>query len=140
MITVYRASDRIDLKIHDVTFKIKPLTYKEKLDVSASVTNNEGEQGIDMLAQLIVLLRYCVKDVSGICYIDKTPMTLTFNEDDTLAQECVDDLLNLGIISDLATSLYSIREGIPESIDGLDGKPLKHIKIVPSQSVIPKKK
>ena len=140
-ITAYRQSDRILLTIHDVTFKIKPLSYTEKTALSKSIINVEGTQSEDVMDSLAQIIRYCVKDVTGINYLDGTPIKLKFEDNGHLKDESIDELMSLPVTSDLTASLFQFLQGIPDKIvNSQTGKVMNHIKIVPMKGQPAKKK
>jgi len=138
-ITVYRNTDRVRLQIHDVIFTIKPFTYKEKADITSSIRVESGEQIDDGLSAIQKLLKYSVKDVTGINYPDGTTFKLKFDKDNVLEEESIDELLNLEINQDLTSALYVFVRSIPSKLTNTDGEDLPHTKILPFQSM-PKKK
>jgi len=140
-ITAYRQSDRILLSIHDVTFKIKPLSYTEKTAISKNIINVAGTQTEDVLDSVVEMIRYCVKDVTGISYIDGTPIKLAFEENGHLKDSSIDELMSLPLTGDLTVSLFQFMQGIPDKvINSQTGEILKHIKVVPMKGQPVKKK
>jgi len=138
-ITVYRNTDRIQLKVYDVVFSVKPFSFKQKADISAAITMESGTQTEDGHAAVQKLIKYSIKEVKGINYPDGSAMKLQFDDDDCLMDESIDELLNLEITPDLTTSLYSFIRGIPKNLTDSEGKIKTHVTILPYKAV-PKKK
>ena len=139
MITVYRNTDRIKLKIHDVLFSVKPLSYKEKADITSTISLDGGMQTEDTMSSVQKIMKYSVKEVKGISYPDGTPLKLKFDDNDHLEEDSIDELLNMEITTDLTTALYGFMQGVPKQITGPDGTKMSHIKILPFDGM-PKKK
>ncbi len=138
-IVVYRNTDRVTLKIHDVTFSVKPLTYKEKADITSTISLDGGMQTEDTMSSVQKIMKYSVKEVKGINYPDGSPLKLKFDDKNHLEEDSIDELLNMEITTDLTTALYSFMQGVPKKIVGIDGKKMDHVKILPFNGM-PKKK
>jgi hypothetical protein len=134
-ITVYRNTDRINLRINDVNFILKPLSYREKSIISGAITNTGGEQRQNAINGLTSIMKFSIKGVEGINYLDGTPLALEFDDDGYLKDSSIDELLNLAITPDLTTALYQLLQGIPTEIKGIDGEILSHISIAPIMGV-----
>jgi len=120
---------------------VKPLTFGEKAKISSSITNDSGTQTENVLTSMALILKFSVKEVKGISYVDGKPLKLTFNEDKTLADNSVDELMSMEITQDLNTVLFQFMQGIPETLlDPVTGEVLKNVEILPVNSVPSKKK
>jgi len=138
-IIVYRNTDRVKLKINEVELIVKPLSYREKLEVSGAFVKEGGAVKENSLMGLYKIIKYSVKGISGVNYMDGIPINLEFEEDDSLKEESIDELLNMEIGKELTMSMYQFINGIPKSINDADGNPLENVQLVPMES-LPKKK
>ena len=136
---IYTQQDRIKISIHEVDLIVKPLSYKEKINWSNCITNSGGSQNENALTGLGLLLKFSLKEIHGITYSDGTAFTLEFDEANNLTDECIDNLMNLEMTTDLITVMYSLLKGIPTEMKDASGNLIDYIKIVPMPS-IPKKK
>jgi len=130
-ITVYRSTDRIKIKIHDVELIVKPLSYFEKSQVEGILFKEGGVIRENSILALAKLIKYSIKEISGVNNLDGTPYQLSFDADGSLLESSIDELMNMGISNDLTIVLFGIRNSIPNEIVGVDGTPLKHIQITP---------
>ena len=143
-----RSSDRVKVKIHDMVFHIKPLTQREKMLVmpimqKAAQAVKEIEAGnyenLSSASEAATLtLKLSLKKVEGLFYEDEdgndVEYTLSFDEDGTLSEECVDDLMNLEQSTKLMTVVGSMVQGFSgnEFTDG-NGKKLEGVSLVKKQ-------
>jgi len=136
---IFTQQDRIKIVIHDVSLTVKPLSYKEKLNWSNCISSQSGSQSENAMIGLALLLKSSLKNIEGITYSDGTPFALEFDEAGGLSDECVENLLNLEMTTDLITVMYSLLRGIPNEIKDSSGNIIDYIKIS-SMPSIPKKK
>lgn len=140
-IVVYRSTDRVTLKILDVTFKIKPLSYQEKMDISSEIWNHDGAKKENSITSARKIMKYAIKEVDGVSYPDGTTFELRFDENNHLTDECTEELSNMEISSELIVSLYSFVKGVPKEIlNPVDGKKMENVMIVPLEKPLSKKK
>jgi hypothetical protein len=129
MARIYRKSDRIKIKIDDVTVTVSPLSAHEKAEIQkemmAYLKGNikSGQEGV------ILSLKYAVKDIEGVLDLDDKPYALKF-ESGYLTNDCVDDLLNMEITSKLAQVCGTLANGIPKDIVDKDGNKLEGVEII----------
>lgn len=123
---VYKISDRVKVKIDDITIKIAPLSYETKCDIQAQLINGDT-LGIVKAAKMAI--QCAVKEVEGIENADGSVYVLEF-EGSNLTDDCVDDLLNIDQDNKLSFVCTKLLEGIPSSfVDPKTGKKIEGIKI-----------
>ena len=140
MIKIYRQSDRIPLEISGVKFLIKPLSYREKMEITKAISMKEGEQLETILQTTLLLMKFSIKGVEGIAYHDGSPLELQFDESGELSEESVNELLSMEITAKLNLALGQFANGIPDKVVDENGKPLEDVKILPMAGVPSKKK
>jgi hypothetical protein len=126
MSVVYRVNDTFDVKIGDVTFSISPLNYKVKADMQSYVIAGK------VMDAAVTALKSSVKKVSGLKLPDGSEYELSFNDNGTLKDECIDDLLNLPEASKLNVIAIGLVNGMPEGefLDPQSGLPLEGVKFI----------
>lgn len=131
MAIIYKPSDRIKVKIDDVTFKVSPLTREHKLDVLRTTFNSEGDSYSNLEEMTFKLIKYTIKEVvKGIQNIDGSNYELIL-DNEILSDECANDLLNMAIGEKIRTVAQSLTNGIPDKfIDPETGDKLKGVEIV----------
>lgn len=139
MTIVYKKNDLIKVKITDITFHIKPLTYSERTEIM-SCAHMQGGNVIENAAKATFLaMRHAIRDIEGVTNVDGTPYKLSFSEDGALTDDCIDDLLNLHTSDKLGPTLNNFLKGVPAKIvDPFTGEALEGVEIVPSGGM-PKK-
>ena len=136
-VKIYRLSDRIPVKIGEITFKLGPMTAEQRIDVMECYETVGGETVGDMVRATMKVIKYSVKDVDGIEYAtDEGQYKVQFEDDSkrALSDECVDELLGLEQKTELATVCYAFLNGIPsEIIDPRTKKKLKGVEMLPAE-------
>ena len=100
----------------------------------------EGESLETLLHTTQLLMRFSIKDVKGIFYHDGSPMELKFDEQGSLLDASIDELMGMEMTTKLNTALAQFANGIPTEIVDENGKPLEDVKILPMPGVNTKKK
>ena len=132
MAKIYRLTDRIEVKLHDLKIKLSPLTLDQKTEIHSLV--QEGAQKSDttlILKATRIALKYCIKEIQGLQDMDDGDYELEFDDNGHLSDDNVEDLLNMSYSQELATICSTMAGGIPENnFVGSDGKPLKGVSII----------
>jgi hypothetical protein len=121
---IYRKSDRIKIKLLDLTVELAPLSYHEKSEIQETIIN-------DAMGGSIKALKNAVKDIKGLKLPDGSDYKLEF-DGDSLSDECVDGLMNIKGITELNIACLDLLNGVPEDefINPLTGQKLEGIEIV----------
>ena len=118
MARIYRMTDRIPVKIHDMTVKIAPLSYDVKSVCQGLILNGSH------MAAAVHALKNSVKGIAGLENADGSDYELEF-ENDQLTDQCIDELLNVQGSDEMQLVAISLLQGIPkEFTDPSTGKPL----------------
>ncbi len=141
MAKIYRLTDRIDVKVHDLTFKLSPLSMSQKQELHSHVSkgNSAGDMG-EILTATRKAIKYCVKGISGLEDCDGNDYELSFDGDGSLSDECVEDLLNMEYQEEIALMCMTIANKVPEEFLHADGTPMKGISRVKKPAKTPKKR
>lgn len=136
-VKIYRMTDRIPLKIGDVTFKLGPMSAEQKMDISGCYKTVEGESVADVGAATMKVLKYSVKDVEGIEYGaggGEYKVSFVNGCDAELTDDCVGELLTLEQKSQLVTACFAFVNEIPKQVnDPITNKKLKGVEILPAE-------
>jgi hypothetical protein len=132
MAKIYRRTDRIQVKIGEVTVKIAPLGQHEKAEIQQAMLSGRLKGDIKEVTRGMVLsIKHAVKAIDGVEDQDGNPYVLQF-EGDALADSCVDDLLNLEINKTLSLICATLTNGVPSEFTDSDGNPLEGVEIIRS--------
>lgn len=97
---VYRPSDRIPVKISELTFWLAPLTFQQKVHMEDLAMQVQGKKIVDLAQLSFLSVKYCLKILDGdIKYSDGSQFKLEFDKDGILTDDSTNDVLNLGRIS-----------------------------------------
>lgn len=129
MAKILRLTDRINLKIGDVTFVLAPLNFLQKQEILGCTKNVGGQEHYDLLKAQFLYLKYCLKDIKGVKGYDNKPYELSF-EGDVLTNDCVSEVLNMEERTKLNVAAWQLINGIqelrnPETGEKLEGVQLK---------------
>lgn len=109
-------SDRIHIKIDDITFVIAPLNYLRKQELAECTKLQDGKETFDLLKAQIYYIKYALKEVKGIKNYDGSDYELEF-EGDCLTDNCVSEILNLEQREKLNIVAWQQLNGIKELED-----------------------
>lgn len=128
---VYKTTDRIKIKVEDVTIEVAPLTYGQRREVAGQLTKAGGATFEDQLEMIRLATKYAVKNVIGL-EDSEGPYQVTFTDDNTLSDESLDDLANIpgiyGILSQATMQLATAGPFI-KLTDG-EGKDLEGVEVI----------
>lgn len=130
MARIYRRTDRIVVKIDDITVKLAPLTLHQKTEIQQTMIKSRTSMDIREATRGIALSIQCsLKGLEGVEDMDGNPYKLQF-EDDLLTEACVDDLMNLELTKKLTMVCASMVNGIPKEFADNNGVPIEGVEIV----------
>jgi len=102
---IYRTTDRIPVKLGDLTFWFSPFKWEHKIEVSTKTLLKSGETSITA-SQARLAIKYSIKAVDGLMSHDGTPIILEL-ENDVLTDDSVEDVMQLENISKLTTIAFT---------------------------------
>lgn len=105
MVTIFRPTDRIPVKIGDVTYWLAPLTAGEKQELLAAFRTKGGEQTFDRETYARTAVKMALKKVDGVQNPDESPFSVSLDERGYLTDESLDDVLLLPEYDKLAASV-----------------------------------
>ncbi len=131
MAKIYRVTDRIRVKIGDITFDLSPLTSLQKADIMSAAMSN-GAKGLQESTRLA--LKYSVKRVEGLETLDDVPYQVEL-ENGVLKDACIDELLNIEISENLNKVCLNLMHGVPQTfLDPQTGQPIEGVEVVKKDS------
>lgn len=142
MARIYRRTDRIAVKIDDVTVKLSPMSLHQKTEVQSAMLKGHKATDIREATRGIALaIQYSVKGIEGVEDSDGNPYKLQFNETgEELTEACVDDLMNVELSRKLALVCASMVNGIPSEFTDQYNQALEGVQIVESEKAQSQKK
>ena len=127
---IYKAKDRIKIKVDKVTISISPLSYDQKVEVQdfmLKATTGDIKSGMEG-ARLAI--KYAVKTIKGVTNADGSEYSLEL-ENNSLTDECVEDLTNSEMNNKLTIICCSLLGGITkEFIDPTTKKKLEGVSVL----------
>jgi hypothetical protein len=130
MAKIYRRSDRIRIKIDDVTITVAPLSTDQKMEAQDLMLRGRAKGDPKMLTEgIITLIRYGLKDVDGLVDADDNPYKLEF-DGEALKPQCIDDLFNIEMHKKLIMVCSSLAGSIPTEFTDEAGKPIEGVEVL----------
>lgn len=126
-----RSKDRLEVKIHDTTFLISPLTRSQQAKIQEYIKIKNGEAEFDAIMTTFYTVKYAVKGVSGIKTMDGEDYQVEFlnEKKEELTDECTEDLLNLECKNELIMAISGIRSGRYDKVLDNNGNELKGVSV-----------
>lgn len=122
MARIYRTTDRVEVKLGEITVKIAPLSLEHKNHVQKLMLDGQKNQDLQKLNDALLLaVKHCLKDIKGVQDSDGNDYHLEFNEG-LLTDNCINDLLNMEESQNLLKVCSAFVSGIPKSfnIEGVE--------------------
>lgn len=117
MTKIYRTTDRIEIKIGDITVKIAPLSLIQKNEVQSIMLEGQKNSDLQKLnAAILLAVSYCLKDIQGLEDIEGNSYQLQF-ENNKLTEQCVDDLMNMEETPNLLKVCSAFVAGVPKKFE-----------------------
>lgn len=115
MSKILRVSDRVNVQIDDIKLKLAPLSYLHKMEIQDFMVDAAAGNMLSAMKGAAKAIKYSVKGLEGVEQYDGKAYELVFEEDGSLKDECVDDLLNLEQSNKLMTVCAALLNGLPQN-------------------------
>ena len=132
---IYKRTDRIPVKIGELTVKIAPLSLEQKAEVSTKLISGrvKGESK-DLLHATMLAIKYAVKSIDGLTDGDDKPYQLQF-DGELLTDECASELMNMSISGKVQSVCLALINNIPDEFtDFVTGQKLDGVEILKKES------
>lgn len=132
---IYRLTDRLPVKIGEITFWISPMSLEQRGRIAETVTTQAGNEREWALKAASLYIKYSVKAVDGLKLYDGSDYQVELDEDGTLSAQCVDEITQVAGSEKLVTLVNKVAfHDMGESkIDGVEVD-FSRIKSVPKKS------
>jgi hypothetical protein len=123
MSKILRVSDRINIKVGDVTFTIAPLSQLRKIEISeCTKIDKSGNEVFDLIRAQTLLVKYGLKDLRGVFDVDGEEYRLKF-DDDVLSDDCITEVFTIKEKEKYITSHFQCLNEYPDKlVDPFTGK------------------
>lgn len=127
---IFKSTDRVKIKIDDVTITVTPFTYEQKIEVQSIMLQAAEGNIIKGIEGAKLALKYSLKEIEGVELMDGSSYELEL-ENGVLTDECVEELLNSEITTKLTLISIALLTGIKsEFLDPQTGKKLEGVSLV----------
>lgn len=133
MAKIYRRSDRIAVRVDDITVHISPLSFHQKTEIQQAMFNGIKGETKDRLVGIVKSLKYALKGIEGVENTDGEPYKLEFNGEE-LTDSCVDDLMNLEITNKLIMVCAAMINGVPSGFTDERGDKIDGVELISAKS------
>jgi hypothetical protein len=129
MVKIFRTSDRIPVKIDDVTITVAPLSFDQKTELQ-TVMMSASKEPMNAVRGARLAIKFAVKAVAGIEDMDGNSYKVELGEDGLLTDACVDELLNMEETPRLIAVCSQMIGGVPKGIvDPSTGKAMPGVSV-----------
>ena len=123
MITVFRKSDRIPVKVGPMELLIGPMSVLQKQKIYNCVTQVSGETKTDELEMARLAFKYSIKEIKGLCDMSGKPYICEFDDNGDLTDDCSEELMGIDQSAKLIRLLSGFLTGIKDpKIEGVEVK------------------
>lgn len=120
MAKILRLSDRIKIKVEDVTFWIAPIGAVVKKEIAGCTKLQGGKEVFDLFDAQMIYLKHGLKKVEGITTYKDEPYELEFINDQ-LTDECVSEILSIDCTPKFLESAWNVFNGFTgQQVEGAE--------------------
>jgi hypothetical protein len=118
--------DKISLKHKDMASDstieviLKPFSMANKMEIASKVKIVNGEEVPDDTQQALLSLKYSIVDVKGIKDYSGNDYKLSFDENELIDDQTVDDLLTVFSEQNLLANIYYASNKMLDKIEGVE--------------------
>ena len=132
MARIYKTTDRIKVKIDDITVTLAPLEFNQKQEGQAMILRGQKQEDEHAITKgVIQFIKWSLKDIEGVEDSEGIPYKIKFHNNE-VSDESISDLMNLEIHPKLMQVCSSLAITIPQVFLDQKGKPLKGVELLPS--------
>lgn len=92
---IYRLTDRIPVRIGEVTFWLAPLSASQKSELLSLITVKQGEERVKPMELSVRAIQFALKKIEGVQDASGETYELLVGEDGYVTRECVEEVLGL---------------------------------------------
>lgn len=111
MIVIPRVSDRIKIKVGEVSFLISPLSVEHKFKLMEYMNLDGGQDKKNMVKMSFYSVKYSLKGIDGVVDGDGKPYELQFGPDGSLTDDCFSEVMGLLGNDKLAATCLALAMG-----------------------------
>lgn len=125
---IYRCTDKIEVKIDDVSIFVSPLSFQAKMNLQGLMLKASNGDMDSAMKAVIQALKVSIKDIKGV-QDGEGEYQISFDGEE-VSDDCINDILNMPISNKISTICTNLLSGIPNQILDSNGEPLEGVSIV----------
>lgn len=134
MAKIYRRSDKLKIKIDDITIEVSPLSVDQKSEIQELMVKGRVKGDVRAVNQgLSLILKYGLKGISGVETHNGEAYALKF-ENGELIDECISDLMNMEVSEKIALVCTALVNKIPKEFTDTNGNKLEGVEFIKENS------
>lgn len=127
MAIIHRKSDRIKVKIEDITLVVSPLSQHDKNTIQSLLVSGKVDS---IMNGATMALKCAIKDIGGVTH-NNEQYRLEFDDNKHITDDCLDDLMNLEMHDKISSVCLALLGGIPkEFLNAETGEVLEGVRII----------
>ena len=127
---IFKTTDKVPVKIADLTFWISPLTLDQRRQINDLTKTQGGVEKVDGFSAAEYYIKFGVKAIDGLTLADGSNYQCGYNDDGTLDDATIGDIFQLACFSQLITACTNLAAVAANKLEGVtvDLKAVKSIK------------
>ena len=130
---VYKCTDKVEIKIDNISIFISPLTYLQKSNLQPLMVSAATGNMDDAMKAVVQAMKYALKGIKGVTTINDEGEEVPYKvelENGEATEDCVNDILNMPISQKVSTICTGLMSGLSSRICDPTGKPIEGIEVV----------
>ena len=111
---VYKVTDRIPVKIGEITFWVSPLTFSQRNELASYAQMKGGVENIDNMKVVMSVLKFSLKQVDGLTCADGSPYVLELGQDGCATDDAIGEIMGISGADKLITAASMLAGQIKE--------------------------
>lgn len=116
---IFKTTDKVPVKIAEVTFWISPLTLDQRRQINDFTKTQGGVEKVDGFSAAEYYVKFGVKAIDGLTLADGSSYQCSYCDDGTLDDSTLGDIFQLGCFAQLITACTNLAAIAANKIEGV---------------------
>lgn len=114
---ILRLKDRVKVKLEELEFKVAPISYQNQVEIDGCKKIVAGEEVDDFGKKVFLMLKYGLKDITGLELHNGKPYKVTLDDDGNISDECINEIIVMPLRDNIVNAIYKTMAGKHDEID-----------------------
>lgn len=138
MAQIYKVTDRIKVKVGDITLILSPLTKEQKMNTQLHTAKAVKGDMESAMKAVELAVKYSIKGIEGLFHVNdqgvEVPYTVKL-EGGVLSDEAINDLMNMELSDKISNVATAFLGGVPSEIKDQKGNKIEGIEVILPKAV-----